>query len=158
MNLPVPDPAALVVRDTQSAGDLAGLNDVLTRARVAGAPVTVVYAPTSVTHHHAAPVPAALPVPVPRPFRGAVGHPGIDVDLTGYGGGFELPADPRPMPVVAERREVAPLVLLASTWSGLGALAVSVLTGYPFAVAYTVLAAIVAGLAYVANHRNMWGR
>jgi hypothetical protein len=139
------------------SADLAALGATLARAQAEGAAVTVVYAPTSVTHHHAA-SPVVVPVPVAQPYRGAAGHPGIDIDLTGFGGAFVVPADPGPMPTVAERREFAPLVLLASTWSGLGALVVAVVTGYRFAIAYTVVASIVTLLAYVVNHRNMWGR
>ena len=154
------EPARSHARIVPGSDDLAALGATLARAQAEGAAVTVVYAPTTITHHHAAPAPApvAIPVPVAQPYRGAAGHPGIGIDLTGFGGAFAVPQDPGPMPVVAERREYAPLVLLASTWSGLGALVVAVVTGYPFAIAYTVVAGIVTLLAFVVNHRNMWGR
>ena len=157
MNLPVPDSASLVVRDTQGASDLAGLGDVLTRARAAGASVTVVYAPTSVTHHHASPTVASVSAPFPARYTAPAGHPGIDVEVIGYGhGGYaDLPTNLAPLPAIPESRTFAPLALLLSAWAGGGAtVAVALTSGNPYAVATLVLAFFAAGGSVVALHRN----
>ncbi|WP_034266754.1 hypothetical protein [Actinospica robiniae] len=156
MNRPVPNSASLVIRDAQSTDDLAELRDVLTRAHSAGAAVTVVYAPTSVTHHHAAPAVVAT-TPAAQPYAAPAGHPGIDVDLTCYGsGGYAaLPTNLAPLPAVGESRTVAPLVLLLSTWAGGGsAVAVALTSGNPYAVAALVLAFFGAGGSLAALHRH----
>ena len=142
----------------QDAIDFSALGASIARAQAEGAAVTVVYAPASVTHHHhAAPAPTGSTGPAVRPRPSGAGHPGIDVDLTGYGGAFTVPADPGPLPAVAERREWAPLVMLVSCWSGLGALFVTILTSSPFAIAYVFLALVVNAVAFAANYRNGQG-
>lgn len=139
----------------QGADDFAALGATLARARAEGAAVTVVYAPTSVTHHHhAAPAPTGSVAPAVRSRPSGAGHPGIDVDLTGYGGVFTVPADPGPLPTVAERREWAPLAMLVSCWSGLGAVFVTILTSSPFAIAYVFLALVVNAVAFAVNYRG----
>jgi hypothetical protein len=156
VNRPVPNSAWLVVRDAQSTDDLAELRDVLTRAHTAGAQVTVVYAPTSITHHHAAPFVIAT-ARAAQPYAAPAGHPGIDVDLTGFGsGGYAaLPTNLAPCPAVRESRTVAPLALLLSTWAGGGsAIAVGLTSGNPYAVVALVLAFFGAGGSLAALHRH----
>jgi hypothetical protein len=156
VNRPGPNSASLVVRDAQSTDALAELRDVLTRAYSAGAPLTVVYAPTSITHHHVASSVVAT-TPAAQPYAAPAGHPGIDVGLTGYGssGNAALPTKLAPPPAMRESRTVAPLALLLSTWAGGGsAVAVALTSGNPYAVAALVLAFFGAGGSLAALHRS----
>ena len=54
VSLPVPASEPIVIYDRQGADDFAELAQVLAHQ----GSVTFVYAPTTVTHHHAAPAPA----------------------------------------------------------------------------------------------------
>lgn len=153
MTFPVPNEESAAIPEVLSADGSTALREFLTRAQADGAArVTVVYAPT-VTHHHAAP---RLPVASAASGRSWTGpmHPGIDVNLSGYGGTYAPPQNPAPLPAVAERRELAPLVLLVSTWTGLGGLFVTILTGSPFAIASVFLALVVSAVAFAVNDRN----
>jgi hypothetical protein len=155
MPFPVPEYEPVAIREWQSSGDHAALREVLARAQADGtARVTVVYAPTSVTHHHAAPASVAVYSPATEPYRAPSGHPGIDVDLTGYGSAYVPPVDPGPLPAIAERHEWAPLVLLVSTWGGIGSAFLALLTGNPLAIASFFAALVVSAVAFVANYRN----
>ncbi len=148
-------PAPVAARIEHGTDDFAALRATLARAQAEGAPVTVVFAPTTVTHHHTAP---GTGMPGYAPARqGGPGHRGIDVDLTGYGAVYTLPPDPGPLPAVPERHEWAPLVMVATAWSGIGSVFVTILTGSPFAIAYTFLALAVNGIAFAVEYRNGQG-
>ena len=149
-----------------ASSDLAGLGEVLARAEAEGRAVTFVYAPTTIHHHTttAEPVPRSAPAPVVvlQPVTagggGDAGHPGIDVDLTGYGGEYAPPVFVAPLPEVGESRSWAPMVLLVSGWSGLGGVFAAALTASPFAIAYVAIALAVSAAAFSVIYRNDRGR
>lgn len=137
----------------QGVTDLTALAGALSRAQAERRDVTIVYAPTTITHtHHAA-------LPVPRPFGSAgsagvgtgAGHPGIDVDASGYA----PPADVAPLPAVAETRSLAPLAFLFSAWSFVGAACAAALTdGNPGSIAALVVSFAATGASGVALYRT----
>lgn len=145
-----------VAADQRSVPEFAALRGAIAEILEQGRTVNIVYAPTTVTHQAASEELAlfrtAYPVPVSHEWTQA--HPGIDVDLTGHGGGFVLPVNVAPLPQVPESRSWAPLVLLVSGWSGLGALFVTVLTGSPFAIVYVFVALVVSAFAFAAVYRD----
>jgi hypothetical protein len=150
-----------VAGDQHGAPDLAALRDAVAAILDQGRAVNIVYAPTTITHQ----VPSAELVGMDRaePARAAYpvtlshgrtqGHPGIDVDLTGDR--FELPAFVAPLPEVPTSRSWAPLVLLVSGWSGLGAVFAAAMTGgNAFAIGCAALALVVSGAAFCVVYRE----
>ena len=138
MPLPVPAPEPITVYDRQGADDFAALGRAVAAHQAQQHPVTLVYAPTSITHHHASPTP--LTVSAAR--AGAPGHPGIDVNVTGYGSGFLPPADVSGLPPVPEHRTFAPLAFLVCGWSTLAAALGTAVTGGDAAALAATLAAL----------------
>jgi hypothetical protein len=150
-----------VAEDRRDGPDLAGLHGAVAAILDQGRAVNIVYAPTTITHQ----APSAELVGMDRAalYEAAHSaalshartqpHPGIDVDLSG--GRFELPAFVAPLPEVPTSRSWAPLVLLVSGWSGLGAVFVTALTGgNPFAIAYVFVALVVSAGAFAKVYRN----
>jgi hypothetical protein len=152
----------LPVANERAAPDLDALRSAVAAVLEQGRAVNIVYAPSTTIHHHTtagAPVPVAPSVVVvPAAAGGGSGsrHPGIDVDLTGYGE-FAPPVFVAPLPAVAESRSWAPMVLLVSGWSGLGGVFAAALTQSAFAVAYVVVALVVFAGAFAAVYRANGG-
>lgn len=145
------------VAEDRAAAQLAALRGAIAAVLEQGRTVNIVYAPTTITHHAppAEPAPAvraAYPVPA-RPAR-TQDHPGIDVDLTGYGAGYAVPGFVSRLPEVPESRSWAPLILLTSGWSGLGAAFAIVVTGSVFAIVYVCIALVVSAAAFVRVYRD----
>jgi hypothetical protein len=150
MTLPVPDRAPIVIYDRQGADDFAALGQALAAHRAQG-PVNLLYAPTTITHHHPAPAPAALPAA----YAGRPGLPGIDMDATGYGGGYVPPAYVPELAPVPERRSYAPLGFLVCGWSTLAAALGCAVTGGNPATIGAILAALTGSAAsFAAIHRG----
>lgn len=150
MTLPVPDREPLVIYDRQGADDFAALGEALASYRAQQGPVNFVYAPTTVIHQHRAPFPAVGA----GPGTGGPNHPGIDVDLTGYGGDYEPPRFVAPLPAVPERRSLAPLAFLLCGWSSLAAaLTTAVTGGDPAAIGATFAALAGAGISFGSLYR-----
>jgi hypothetical protein len=151
------------VNNLLPVSSLAGLGEALARAEAEGRAVTLVYAPTTIHHHTTNHLPVAATAPAPvvvtMPVRAGgggrgTGHPGIDVDLTGYGE-FTPPAYVAPLPAVQESRSWAPLVLLVSGWSGIGAVfATAVTDGSAFAIGCFALALVVSAGAFSVVYRD----
>jgi len=149
-----------VAGDQHGAPDLAALRGAVGAILDQGRAVNIVYAPTTITHQAASAelvgvdraevARAAYPVPVSHARPQA--HPGIDADLTGDR--FELPVFLAPLPEVPTSRSWAPLVLLVSGWSGLGAVFVTALTGNVFAIVYVFVALVVSALAFAKVYRD----
>lgn len=144
-----------VVGDQRDGPDLAALRGAVAAILEQGRAVNIVYAPTTITHQAASPDTVARGAyPVPAPYERTRPHPGIDVDLTGDDGRFALPVNVALLPPVPTSRSWAPLVLLLSGWSGLGAVFVTALTGSVFAIVYVFVALVVSALAFVKVYRN----
>jgi hypothetical protein len=143
----------------RAAPDLSALGGALASILEQGRAVNIVYAPTTVHHHAAsAPVPVApsvLVLPAAAGGGNGAGHAGIDVDLTGFGGEYAAPVFVAALPEVPEGRSWAPLVLLVSGWSGIGAVfATAVTGGSAVAIACVALALVVSGAAFSVVYRN----
>ena len=90
---------------------------------------------------------------VPR-GAGGTGHPGIDVDLTGYGG-FTPPAYVAPLPAVPESRSWAPLAFLACGTAFVGSAFVTAVTGGNLVAILATLGLLIGtGAAYSRIHGN----
>lgn len=141
------------VPERQGTADLTALADVLARAQAEGHGITVVYAPTSITHTTTAPAPVPVGSALPARVGAPMGHPGIDIDATGYG--YVPPVYAAPLPPVIERREWAPLAFLLSGWGFVGAACAAALTeGNPAAVAALVLTFAASGASGIALYRS----
>lgn len=153
----------LPAANERAAPDLDALRSAVASILEQGGAVNIVYAPATTVHHHtasAAPVPVAPSVvvlPVAAGGGRGAGHPGIDVDLTGFGGEFTPPAYVTPLPAVSESRSWAPMVLLVSGWSGLGAVFAAALTQSVFAVVYVAVALTVSAGAFSVIYRRNGG-
>lgn len=136
MPLPVPAPPGLAAfRGRFGADDFAEFAQVLA-PRAQQGPMTLVYAPTTIVHHH-----TQAPAPLPTDQAGTPAHPGIDIDTTSHDGAFTPPAYVSALPPVPERRTLAPLGFLLCDWSTLAAaLATAVTSGNPAAIAVTFAA------------------
>lgn len=151
----------LPVANERAAPDLDALRTAVAAVLEQGRAVNIVYAPTTTVHHHttAAPVPVApsvLVVPAAAGGGAGSGHPGIDVDVTGYGE-FAPPVYVAPLPAAPESRSWAPVVLMVSGWSGLGGVFAAALTQSAFAVAYVVVALVVFAGAFAVVYRANGG-
>lgn len=149
MNLPVPNREPIAIYDRQGADDFAAVGEALAAHRTQQSPVTIVYAPT-VIHHHT-PAPAAAPAP----RSGGPGHPGVDIDVTGYGSAYTPPAYVPALPPVPEHRSYAPLAFLLCGWSTLAAaLGCAVTGGNPATIGATLAALTGSAASIAAIHRE----
>lgn len=149
-----------VAGDRRGAPELTGLHDAVAAILDQGRSVNIVYAPTTITQQapsaelvgvdRAALHRGARPVPLSHVRPQA--HPGIEVGVVD--GRFELPVFVAPLPEVPTTRSWAPLVLLVSGWSGLGAVFVTALTGNVFAIVYVFVALVVSALAFAKVYRD----
>jgi hypothetical protein len=147
MTLPVSSSEPIIISERRGADDFAELVQVLAHQ----GPVTFVYASTSITHHHV----TQAPVVAAATPGGWPGHPGTDVDLTGYGGAYVPPTDVAPLPAVPETRSYAPLAFLLCGWSTLAAaLGCAVTGGNPAAVGATLAALTGSAASIAAIHRG----
>lgn len=145
VSLPVSIPEPTVIYDRQGADDFVALGHALAAHRATQGPVTFVYAPITVTHHHAAP---ALHPAGPA-------HPGIDVDTTGHSGTYYPPTCVEPLPSVPEHRTLAPLAFMLSGWATLAAaLFTAVTNGDPAAIGATLAALAATGCSFAAITRE----